>query len=182
MGWKKFKERFGIKHIVQIADGRITIGSGYISDLASVHIASGKVFHKQGWESSLKEYAALWAASPEEIKALLDEPDQFEKSTPVYIVSDATVLEEQCEEFGYPNITHSGRLMYENTSFLSREKADNYALCALTYRIDAWSQRREKLLAEVAEIEAEIAASKVQKSEIETRLGSARARPNKEEN
>jgi len=170
MGWKLLKQYFEIKHIVQVEDGQIKIGSGYVSDLALIDMKTGKLTRKLGWERSLEEYGALLNASPEEILALLNEPDQFERSLPVYIVSDAKVIEETCEVFGYPNLTHSGRLMYENTTFLEREKADQYVLKSLGYRIKTWSERKEQLSDEIAAIEAEIALAKAAQTEIQSRL------------
>lgn len=170
MGWKLLKQYFEIKHIVQVDDGQIKIGSGYVSDLALIDMKTGKLTRKPGWERSLEEYEALLNASPEEILALLNEPDQFERSLPVYIVSDAKVIEEQYEVFGYPNLTHSGRLMYENTTFLEREKADQYVLKSLGYRIKTWSERKEQLSNEIAAIEAEIALAKAAQAEIQSRL------------
>ena len=131
---------------------------------------TGKLTRKPGWERSLEEYEALLNASPEEILALLNEPDQFERSLPVYIVSDAKVIEEQCEVFGYPNLTHSGLLMYENTAFLDRAKADKYALGSLSRRIEIWVERKERLSNEIAELEQEIALARAAQTEIQSRL------------
>lgn len=170
MGWKLLKQYFEIKHIVQVENDQIKIGSGYVSDLALIDMKTGKLTRKPGWERSLEEYGALLKASPEKILSLLSEPDQFERDLPVYIVSDARVIEEQCEVPGYPNLTHSGRLMYENTTFLEREKADQYALKSLGYRIKTWSERKEQLSNEIAEIEAEIALARSAQTEIQSRL------------
>jgi len=170
MGWKKFKEYFGVKHIVQVEGDQVKIGSGYVSDLALVDMKTGRLTRKYGWERSLEEYGALLTASPEKILSLLSEPDQFERNLPVYIVSDAKVIEEYCEAPGYPNLTHSGRLMYENTTFLDREEADQCALKSLGYRIKTWSERKEQLSNEIDEIETEIALAKAAQAEIQSRL------------
>jgi hypothetical protein len=42
MGWKAFKKHFNIEYIVQIRDGKLLIGSPYISELVAISLESGK--------------------------------------------------------------------------------------------------------------------------------------------
>lgn len=120
MGWKKFKEHFSIKHIVQVTPKGICIGSSYIHDLIVIDPSSGQVFEKEHF-NLLKEYPSLKEAGKEEIIRILEIEDQFLADLPVFTYEGASILEKKCEEYGYPKITHDGCLMYENT--FSKDRA-----------------------------------------------------------
>ena len=90
---------------------------------------------------------------------MIGEPDQFFNSIPVFISNNGMVEEDFCEVFGYPNVTHTGRLMYENTSFLTKEKALAHAIEAMTFRMENISRRREELLRNIEEIDQDLAES-----------------------
>lgn len=128
MGWKSFKEKFEIKHFVQIRDGQIKIGSSYVHDIISIDPVTGRIFETASWSNVLNEYPLLKNASKEEIVKILQEKDTFEKSIPVFTYSEATIIEDFAEEVGWPNITHSGRMMMDNTFFLTREEAVEEAI------------------------------------------------------
>jgi len=57
------------------------------------------------------------------LRALIDEPDTFARNLPVFTTENWAVKAEQCEEYGWPNTTHTGRIMYENTYFRTRAEA-----------------------------------------------------------
>ena len=53
MGFKRFSEYFKIdlkRHIVQVSEQKIMIGSGYINDLLVVDMRTGVLTVSQGWE------------------------------------------------------------------------------------------------------------------------------------
>lgn len=43
------------------------------------------------------------------------EPDTFATSILVYTYKGARIIEKRCEEPGWPNVTHDGEMMYDNT-------------------------------------------------------------------
>lgn len=116
MGWKTFKERFGItKHIVTVVDGQIHVGSGFVGDLLVVDMKSGEIRENKTFKGFLADCVpALQAASRAEILDAIHAADQFAQSIPVYTFRGAEIIEEMCEAPGWPNITHQGNLMYEN--------------------------------------------------------------------
>lgn len=128
MGWKNLKEHFGIKHIVcRTEDGNIKIGSPYVSDLVVV-TPFGEVirtWHVEG--TPLEAVVAQMRANPEQVQALIAKPDTFATSIPVYTWENATIVQRFCEEPGWPNVTHDGHLMYENTYTLSEAQARGWA-------------------------------------------------------
>lgn len=121
MGWKALKERFGITHLVQVTDDGISIGSGYIPNLATIDPVTGAVREPEAFARFLQhQYPALLAAAPADLVALLVAADTFTASIPVYFFENGTVVERQCEQPGWPNVTHDGRMMYGNIASTDR--------------------------------------------------------------
>ena len=61
---------------------------------------------------------------PEKLRALMAEPETFLGTKTVYTESNrGRIKAVQCEEYGWPNVTVTGELMYENTHFKSRKEA-----------------------------------------------------------
>ena len=52
-----------------------------------------------------------------EIKTILEEDDTIENPLPVYYEQDGEVIKTYCTEYGWPNTTIEGRLMYANDHF-----------------------------------------------------------------
>jgi len=117
MGWNTFKKHFNIGHIVQIRERDLLIGSSYISALVSINMDTGMIQKEEHYRASfLREYYPnIFAATQDEIKALLDAEDTFTQSIPVYTYEGLRILAKYCEEVGCPNVTHDGVLMYANT-------------------------------------------------------------------
>lgn len=128
MGWKTLKETFAIEHTVTVTDKGICIGSGYVHDLVTIDPETGKLSENSAFSSFLpREYPALAAASPEYLLRLIKEKDTFTKSIPVYTYEGDRIIEEHCEEPGWPNVTHLGHLMYENTYSTDKEQVVAWA-------------------------------------------------------
>lgn len=142
MGWKKIKEKYGIEHIIQRRGDSFIIGSSFVSEILTIDIKTGEISNKtasfQGFGA--KNYPLLMAASKEEILSDINEIDTFSENKKVFIVVHDEVLETLCEEFGYPNITHDGYLMYENTSFTSKNDALKYLLNS--FKLDVKALKR----------------------------------------
>lgn len=123
MGWKSVKEHYKIEHQVTTGDKGIVIGSPYIHDLIVV-----------GWDGRLTdnfgvgdndELSRYWHEMEGDIdtlKRLIEVEDVFERAVPVYTFDGGTIITRYCEEPGWPNTTHCGHLMYENTYSQDREK------------------------------------------------------------
>ena len=127
MGWKTFKQHFEIGHIVTIDREQrvLQIGSPYIHNLVEIDISTGAVV-KNGIGARddyfLRDYYPnIAAATDAERKALIDAADAFDRSIAVFTYDRGDIIEKQCEETGWPNVTHDGQLMYENT--FSTDKA-----------------------------------------------------------
>lgn len=116
MGWKNIKTEYRIEHIVHVTQAGICIGSPYINDLIVISL-DGQIVkrHERGGSDHLARYQQEMDADPEKLKRLIETPDTFEKSLLVYTYDGADIIEKRCEELGYPNVTHDGLIMYDNT-------------------------------------------------------------------
>lgn len=163
MGWKALKDKFRIRHIVSVTEKGVCIGSGYVLDLAVIEVGTGAIKENLAFPGFISnEYPSLSAASPAEILELINAPDSFEGSIPVYTYEGSQILEKYCEAPGWPNVTHDGCLMYENNFF------DNRAAAVAAARLEAghllaWASRQ------VQEAHAELAKRQAQVSECEAR-------------
>lgn len=54
-------------------------------------------------------------AGPETLRQLVQSPDSFAAAVTVYTYCGGDIIEKQCETSGWPNVTHDGEMMYENT-------------------------------------------------------------------
>ena len=129
MGFKAIKQHYDIGYIVAIYNEEkyggdcICIGSGFVHGLIAINIETGKVFYSSlvtpGENSEIGQLAARIKADEKNgvLRALIDEPDTFARNLPVFTTENWAVKAEQCEEYGWPNTTHTGRIMYENTYF-----------------------------------------------------------------
>lgn len=161
MGWKTFKEHFGITHIVRVAKGRVLIGTDYVSDLASIDVETGTVIINETFSGFLEErYPEVLAAKPAEILSLLEMEDTFTASIPVFTYERDKIVEKACEEPGWPNVTHDGLMMYENTFSTVKATAIRFARDSAEARIRSLSESIERTEQDLANQRASLAECK----------------------
>ncbi len=133
MGWKNVKDHYRITHIVQVSktdNGRdgggvdaICIGSSYIRDLIAIGMDGSILKRYESGNEHLERYMREMDADLDVLKRLVLSPDTFAgDGITVYTWEGAEILEKQCEVFGWPNVTHDGCLMYENTFSLNKSE------------------------------------------------------------
>lgn len=117
MGWKSVKEHYRIGHYVTVdREKGICIGSPYVHDL--IVIGFDGVVKKRPdrtHNDDLCRYLREFDADRELLKQLILQEDKFEKSLPVWTYFGSRIVEKFCEEYGWPNVTHDGLMMYDNT-------------------------------------------------------------------
>ena len=139
MGHKAIKQHYDTKYIVAIYDTKdlgpcVCIGSAYVHDLIAISIKDCKVkfssILRKGEESAIGKLAERVEEDAKNgvLRALIDEPDTFARNLPVFTIDRWAVKAELCEEYGWPNTTHNGAIMYENTYFHTRAEAYVYLL------------------------------------------------------
>lgn len=159
MGWKTLKEQFGInKHIVKVSGGCICIGSGFIQDLVTINLITGQVSADTTFPDFLpEEYPALHSALPEAVLAAINAKDQFSAFIPVFTYSGSKIIEKQCEQLGWPNVTHDGEVMYENMFSPDREQVVRWALNNLQQIVKFEKEVVSRMERELGEARAQLA-------------------------
>lgn len=118
MGWKAVRDHYRIEHAVQVVDGKgICIGSPYVHDIIVISLDRGeitRVWNDDG-RGELGRYVREMREDPFKLAELVAAEDVFERSIPVYTYDGGAIVEKQCEELGWPNVTHDGCMQFENT-------------------------------------------------------------------
>lgn len=166
MGFKTVKEHYRIGHSVHVTADGICIGSPYISDLIIIGLDGvlKKRHEHEGSNDDLDRYMAEFDADPEKLKQCVAAKDVFTKSLATHTWDGSEIIEAKCEEHGWPNVTHEGRMMYDNAFFKSKAKAiaaaKADAACGVKWRKEAVAEAEQKLAehkAELARCEADLA-------------------------
>ena len=115
------------------------IGSDYVSQLITVS-PDGILRHSsivQG-SSDLNRYIKEIQEDRDRFIQLFAQADEFADLKTVYTFNDnAEILEKQCEEIGYPNVTTDGELMHNNSHWTDRNKAVAACIESARYRLEA---------------------------------------------
>lgn len=128
MGWKNIKAYFKIGHLVQVVDGQLLIGSVFVPDGLVYCLTTGRRVRRASVPTSLTLVAEAMDAAPEQLLELWQTPDSFSASIPVFTYQGSQIIEQACEEPGFPNVTHAGTMMYENTHSTNRDDVVRWAL------------------------------------------------------
>lgn len=132
-------------YIVSNNDEYIAVGSPLCHDLIKVNKKTKEMtFALDTWKkgkSSLGNSELLFIAEKleelianNEIQKIIDEDDIIEKPLTVYSFSDFEIVESITDEYGWPNTTISGQVMYNNVWFKTKEEAQKKAIS----ETDAW--------------------------------------------
>lgn len=168
MGWKNVKESYQIGHQVCVAEKGICIGSGYIHDLIVIGL-DGVVKKRFDGSSNddLRRYQQEMDADPEKLKRLVQTPDSFEVAITVYTYDGGDIIEKQCEALGWPNVTHDGCMMYENTFSADREIVVGWAKRNADLGIKYAQERIEDAKVSLNELEASLVEVKAERAKLE---------------
>lgn len=171
MGWKNVKDHYRIGHCMQVNESGICIGRCIGSDFHNMIVIGmdGAVHSSSiligGGES--ERYLNEMDADPELLRKLVLEPDTFmPESHTVYTYVGDKIVEEQCEQVGYPNMTHVGHIQHENTYSTDKVKVVEWAKRNAAAGVE-WRQKRieeacrtfAKLIAELESGRDECAAN-----------------------
>lgn len=165
MGFKVFEDHFGVhNHIVTVRDGVLHIGSSYVSDLVGFNMETGEVLINDTFSGFLNQYYPnILNATNEERLALINAQDVFEQSIPVFTSNKGQIIEKACEQLGFPNVTHDGELMHQNTHYANKDDAIEYERENLYCRIECYEES-------IQEIETRLAEKKQQLAETQKML------------
>jgi hypothetical protein len=149
MGWKTFKEHFNIEHKVHIDGNKLLIGSDYVQDLAWIDLNTFEANCNSTFSNFLGEhYSNLLTSSTEAIKELIQREDTFEKSLPIFYYdweNKNIVTDDFTEAYGYPNVTHKGDLIHDNTHYKDIKELVNYVMKEINYSISSIKEETDRL-------------------------------------
>ena len=124
---RKLKEILGeTGYIIADFGDYIGIGNGYIHDIIHLDKRTKKIENKTWSDNEVLSniYSKLNdLIDTPEFEYIIFGNDDIGGMFPVYFAEKGNIVEEFTDEFGYPNVTHTGRLMYENTHFRTVDQA-----------------------------------------------------------
>jgi hypothetical protein len=171
MGWKNIKEAFRIKHTVSVTDAGICIGSHYIHDIIVIR-PNGVIAKSYKDSFTINEdldriQGELGRTSPMRLRELIQAPDTFAASIPVYTYDGGEILTKYCEEPGWPNVTHDGDIMYENGYSTDRAQVIEWAKQNARLGVKFAREREDELKSKLAECLKTIAECQADLSNLE---------------
>jgi hypothetical protein len=120
-------------YAIQQDGEKICIGGAYCNDLISINtktIEMNTAVHIDGGREGFRsdELVMIWDKLTElikngEIKGIIEGKDEIENPLTVYTVQNGELKECITDEYGWPNVTDDGFLMYENQYFRTKEAA-----------------------------------------------------------
>jgi hypothetical protein len=132
-------------YTIQQDGEKICIGGAYCNDLISVNMETLKMktaVHIHGGRAGLRsdELVMIWDKLTElikngEIKDIIEGKDEIENPLTVYTVQNGELKECITDEYGWPNVTDDGFLMYENQYFRTKEAAIQRGIADLECQI-----------------------------------------------
>jgi hypothetical protein len=177
MGWKAVKDHYRIGHIVHMSGDDLLIGGAYVSEIIRVS-PEGVVEEKptmRPLDGELARYVYEIRGDASRFRGLLASKDEFTASTPVYGWSGSTIVEDFCEEYGWPNVTHSGALMWDGHFFLDRDDAVRRAVAGARGRMSSLAERVEELEEKLAERKRMLAGAEGDLNDLRSRHASLAA-------
>jgi hypothetical protein len=123
MGWKNVRDHYGIVHIVHVSGGQIAIGSRMDPHIIEIDQEGRVVSRRDMANDDLARYLREMDADPSKLRELVTSPDFFETVVPVYSYEHGGIVEDRCENLGFPNVTVLGALMFEGQYFPDRATA-----------------------------------------------------------
>jgi hypothetical protein len=176
MGWKAIKEYYDIKHHVAYYPGQgICIGSNYVHDLITINIETGKLKPSKiftpgdkNCNDELNRYWAAMTAGPGKLMELLKQEDVFERSILVYTYHGGEILEKYCEKLGWPNNTHDGLPMYDNTYSADKDKVIFWAKRNASAGVRNMARRIKEIKADLMKAENLLNSEKADLKKLKT--------------
>lgn len=157
MGYKNIKEHYHIGHYVAVYEGEgICIGSAYVHNLLTI-LPDGEVkwgIMGPSKNDDLARYHSEMTADKTKLVELINAPDIFTKNIPVFTYDGGNIIEKQCEQPGWPNTTHDGDMMYQNTFSTDKKKVVEWAKRNARLAIESQKNRVQEIVADLEKMES----------------------------
>ncbi|WP_221410645.1 hypothetical protein [Riemerella anatipestifer] len=147
MGIKKFKEHYGIMHMVYRTSVDIRIANPYITFITLKY--DGEIIKKCNIDNDYWAKLQNTLITDYEngtLKKILQEPDEYDGVLiPVYGFINDNLIETYCEKIGgYPNLTIEGYIAFENVFFTDKSNAIHEKIKDLEYTIEIYKERKKE--------------------------------------
>lgn len=161
MGWKTLKEHYRIEHIVCVTKKGICIGSPYVHNLIVVSL-EGLIINPNDGRSNadLLRYMSEMMADMDKLREVVQSVDTFSAAIPVYTYDGGNIIEEKCESLGWPNVTHNGNIMYNNTYSKDKSQVVKWAKRNSSSMVESYQLRAQDIKLQLIEVEAIVQKSK----------------------
>ncbi len=168
MGWKNVKEHYRIGHLVHITPEGLCIGSPFIHNIIVVGL-DGKVLKRYDERANedLRRYQQEFDADPDTLRRLIETPDTFTAGITVYTYDGGDILERECEQLGWPNVTHDGELMYDNRFSPDKATVVAWAKRSADLEIKYGEERVEEVKRRLADCCARLNTEKANRAKLE---------------
>ncbi len=166
-------------YIVHETEKHVCVGSPLCSELISLQKDNMQLryaldtFHKGKESIRTPELVQIWEKlegmiASGEIKALIESDDTIENPLPVFSHDHFfNIIKTFTDEYGWPNTTISGRLMYDSTWFKTEAEAIKRAHEQCQSGIEWREERLDELHTEIASMEQVVIEYKEAKKRLE---------------
>ena len=141
---KKLKEILNTNYTIQETEDKICISSYYVTDLIAVNkktldlTYAMDTFHEGRNALKSEELERIWDKLSEIIKdksieEIIEKNDSIEgmKEFWYYDNQTKTIIKSYTDEYGWPNVDYTGKLIYDNNCFTNKQDAINYGINTL---------------------------------------------------
>lgn len=155
-------------YIINNQEDYIAVGSSLCHDLISVDKKTLKIKYaldtwREGRKSlDKKDYlAVIWDKLQElidngEIHDIINGNDEIDNPLPVYTIKDGELVETWTDEYGWPNTTIDGTIMYENTHFKTKKEAIENGIYSYKNRYEYRREYLEELKEKIQKVNEDI--------------------------
>lgn len=180
---RKLRELIGNEwlegYIIQDGGDTIEIGNSYVSGLITLDKKTLQIKYafavpksEESNIESVKDKPALyliWEALASliregKIQDIIegnDEPEELEETVTTYTFQGGRIIEEEAFAFGWPNVTLSGKLQYENSHFKTKREAIEAGIRETEAEAKHWKEMYKHYHAELNKAIIEAATAEV---------------------
>lgn len=147
-------------YIIRETDGKICIGSAYIHDIITIYKDTleikGRDYIREGELSRIYDKCKKLIENGE-MRDIANGNDDITGMQPVFIFDSwEGVICSYTDNMEWPNTDHTGRLLYENTSFKTRKEAVKYGIKEMKYILERDVEQLEDRIRDLDKLNSRI--------------------------
>ena len=156
---RKLKELLQTSYIIQESGDYVYIGSAYIHDIITINKFTLKL---TGDIRDFKELTRIYNECEKliqngEMKSIVSNNDNIEGMQKVYVWSNwEGLIETYTDNPKWPNTDYTGRLLYDNTTFINKQEAIEYGIKSLCSAIESWNDQLQEDMRSIEKIQTRL--------------------------